>query len=81
MRSKEDFEEKRNVLKAKVRQAGDEEMGYDDLITDLTELFFVRRGYPKKSRECRKQLQVHYNTFLEPWQLESWREPSCSCRT
>ena len=39
MRSKEEFEKKKEVLKDKVRQSDEEELGYDDLITDLTELF------------------------------------------
>ena len=46
-KSKEEFEEKKDLLKAKVRQADDEEMGYHDLITDLTELFLSGEDIPR----------------------------------
>ena len=46
-RSQEEFEKKKDVLKAKVKHAGDEEMGYDDLITDLTELFLSGEDIPR----------------------------------
>ena len=69
MRSKEDFEEKRNVLKAKVRQAGDEEMGYDDLITDLTELFLSGEDIPRNPESVGSSSKSITTLF---WNLGNW---------
>ena len=56
MRSKEEFEKKKDLLKAKVRQADDEEMGYDDLITDLS--CFCRE---RISQEIQRVLEAAQN--------------------
>ena len=69
MRSKEDFEEKRNGLKAKVRQAGDEEMGYDDLITDLTELFLSGEDIPRNPESVGSSSKSITTLF---WNLGNW---------
>ena len=38
-KAKQEFVENKEVLAAQVRLAGKDEMAYDDLITDITELF------------------------------------------
>ena len=69
MRSKEEFEKKKDVLKAKVRQAGDEEMGYDDLITDLTELFLSGEDIPRNPESVGSSSKSITTLF---WNLGNW---------
>ena len=69
MRSKEEFEKKKDVLKAKVRQSGDEEMGYDDLITDLTELFLSGEDIPRNPESVGSSSKSITTLF---WNLGNW---------
>ena len=64
MRSKEEFEKKKDVLKAKVRQSDDEELGYDDLITDLTELFLSGEDIPRNPESVGSSPSQHFSGTL-----------------
>ena len=74
-RSKEEFEEKKNLLKAKVRQADDEEMGYDDLISDLTELFLSGEDIPRNPESVGSSSKSITTLF---WNLGNWSRGSNS---
>ena len=67
--SKLEFDKKKEVLKAKVRHASNEEMGYDDLVTDITELFLsgeeIARN-PESVGSSSKSLTVLF------WNLGNW---------
>ena len=69
MRSKEEFEKKKEVLKAKVRQSDDEELGYDDLITDLTELFLSGEDIPRNPESVGSSSKSITTLF---WNLGNW---------
>ena len=69
MRSKEGFEKKKDVLKAKVRQSDDEEMGHDDLITDLTELFLSGEDIPRNPESVGSSSKSITTLF---WNLGNW---------
>ena len=56
-------------MKAKVRQAGDEEMGYDDLITDLTELFLSGEDIPRNPESVGSSSKSITTLF---WNLGNW---------
>ena len=72
-RSKKEFEEKKDLLKAKVRQADDEEMGYDDLITDLTELFLSGEDIPRNPESFGSSSKSTTTLF---WNLGNWSRGS-----
>ena len=69
MRSKEEFEKKKDLLKAKVRQSDEEEMGYDDLITDLTELFLSGEDIPRNPESVGSSSKSITTLF---WNLGNW---------
>ena len=69
MRSKEEFEKKKDVLKAKVRQSDDEELEYDDLITDLTELFLSGEDIPRNPESVGSSSKSITTLF---WNLGNW---------
>ena len=69
MRSKEEFEKKKEVLKTKVRQSDDEELGYDDLITDLTELFLSGEDIPRNPESVGSSSKSITTLF---WNLGNW---------
>ena len=73
MRSKEEFEKKKDVLKAKVRQSDDEELGYDDLITDLTELFLSGEDIPRNPESVGSSSKSITTLF---WNLGNWNRGS-----
>ena len=73
MRSKEDFGKKKEVLKAKVKQADEEEMGYDDLITDLTELFLSGEDIPRNPESVGSSSKSITTLF---WNLGNWSRGS-----
>ena len=68
-RSKEEFENKKDVLKAKVRQSDDGELGYDDLITDLTELFLSGEDIPRNPESVGSSSKSITTLF---WNLGNW---------
>ena len=70
---KKNFEEKKELLKAKVRQADDEEMGYDDLITDLTELFLSGEDIPRNPESVGSSSKSITTLF---WNLGNWSRGS-----
>ena len=69
MRSKEEFEKKKEVLKDKVRQSDEEELGYDDLITDLTELFLSGEDIPRNPESVGSSSKSITTLF---WNLGNW---------
>ena len=69
MRSKEEFENKKDVLKAKVRQSDDGELGYDDLSTDLTELFLSGEDIPRNPESVGSSSKSITTLF---WNLGNW---------
>ena len=68
-KSKEELKEKKDLLKAKTRQADDEEMGYDDLITDLTELFLSGEDIPRNPESVGSSSKSITTLF---WNLGNW---------
>ena len=68
-RSKDEFEKKKEVLKAKVKQADKEEMGYDDIITDLTDLFLSGEDIPRNPESVGSSSKSITTLF---WNLGNW---------
>ena len=69
MRLKEEFEKKKDVLKAKVRQSDDGEMGYGDLIIDFSELFLSGEDIPRNPESLGSNSKSIIILF---WNLGNW---------
>ena len=68
-RSKDEFEKKKDVLKANVRHASNEEMGYDDLVTDITELFLSGEHTDRNPESVGSSSKSLTTLF---WNLGNW---------
>ena len=66
---RKNLRKKKEVLKAKVKQSDKEEMGYADLITDLTELFLSGEDIPRNPESVGSSSKSLTTLF---WNLGNW---------
>ena len=78
-KAKKDLVKNKEVLAAQVRLAGQDEMAYDDLITDITELFVFGEAISRNKESVGTSSKALTVLFwnLGSWQREiTWKVPS-----
>ena len=73
-KAKQLFEERQLQLRDLVANAEKFAYSYDDIISDITELFFEWWSDGKEPWIFGKQFEVFDDSILESWKLETWRK-------